>query len=344
MFDQGVVKPDEEHGEEDLADPVKQALIYGALGLGGGALIGKGIGSVYHGTQTGAWLGGLGGATYGYLHQKARNKRALRELLSPRQLAQLEKTSGIIGPWSTLANKPGMADVPYAGPLLNTAALMAIPGAAGYALGAGADKLLDTTEEENEVGRSWRKRLMKLGLIGGGIAALPNAAMLYAQMNKLPEKKAEFQPTSRMAPDCSATTAIPQPMKKQSDWYDPNSPQGYSKSDSFAPSYFTQPWPSPLPVQEMARTVINDPYLPMGERMQFNTIVAGAQRRSPWEGVVTWPDVTRAAVGAGAGYLSARLLGKVCDGLFGKLNDSTQSSLNKIGVIGGILSATGALK
>lgn len=256
--------------------------------------------------------------------------------------AGMRKKSGLQADLGSVAAWPGMGNIPVAGPILNTAALLALPAAAGYGVGSLADKLIGTTPDDDELGLSWRKRLLKLGLIGGGIASVPNAVKLYTDLRPA-EKSADFTPTSGMAQDCSAA-AIPQSMKKQSDWYNPNYPQGYTQSNNVAPSPYFAPMMSPLPTQEMVSTVVTDPYMPFDERLRFNSIIGGAQRRSPWEGIVTWPDVTRAAIGAGAGYVSARLLGKVCDGIFGKLDDSTQTTLNRLGVVGGMLSATGALK
>ena len=60
-------------------------------------------------------------------------------------------------------------------------------------------------------------------------------------------------------------------------------------------------------------------------------------------GLVTTGDLMRGAIGAGLGYLGAKLFGKVL-GLGFSLPPTAQKRINQVGVIGGILGNTGVLR
>lgn len=97
-----------------------------------------------------------------------------------------------------------------------------------------------------------------------------------------------------------------------------------------------------FPAHATAYQIENDPYLsPVVKAKAMNLIGMAAQNKT---GLIDMTDVTRAGVGAGLGYATASLFGKVLDGVFGGLDKSTRNKLQMGGAIAGLLMNTGIIK
>ena len=86
----------------------------------------------------------------------------------------------------------------------------------------------------------------------------------------------------------------------------------------------------------------NDPYLAPQEKARALMHLDNASGGRP--GLITVNDITKAVVGAGIGYASANLFGRVLGGLFGGLSPQTQRSIQQGGAVAGLLVNTGALR
>ena len=99
-----------------------------------------------------------------------------------------------------------------------------------------------------------------------------------------------------------------------------------------------------IPVHHSIGMIYNDPVMGTMEKAKAVSYLYDAHQGSEGTGLVSWGDVSRAAIGAGVGYGAATLFGKAVGGIFGGLPDSTQKKLQTTGVLGGILMNTGALQ
>lgn len=97
-----------------------------------------------------------------------------------------------------------------------------------------------------------------------------------------------------------------------------------------------------IPANHTYGMIMADPLLSPIEKARALSIVDDAADANR-TGMITWPNVARAAAGAGVGYAGATLFAKVVDGVFGGISQQSQRRLQATGVIGGILKATGVL-
>lgn len=96
-----------------------------------------------------------------------------------------------------------------------------------------------------------------------------------------------------------------------------------------------------FPAHYTQQQIENDPYLsPTAKAQAINVISNASGGRA---GLITGSDITRAAVGAGIGYVGAKLFGKVLDGVFGGLAPPTHKKLQQTGTIAGLLLNTGVI-
>jgi len=97
-----------------------------------------------------------------------------------------------------------------------------------------------------------------------------------------------------------------------------------------------------IPVAHTLGMIRTDPLMSPVEKAKAMALVEAAQPKKT--GIISWPTVTRAAVGAGVGFTSATLFGKALDTLFGGLSSPAQRKLQGAGTIAGILINTGAIR
>ena len=126
------------------------------------------------------------------------------------------------------------------------------------------------------------------------------------------------------------------PISKKAD-YD-NESGGYMDYDTFVPPGYQQT----IPAHYTMSQIENDPYLAPQEKARAMMHLDNASGGRP--GLITVNDITKAVVGAGIGYASANLFGRVLGGLFGGLSPQTQRSMQQGGAIAGLLVNTGALR
>ena len=97
-----------------------------------------------------------------------------------------------------------------------------------------------------------------------------------------------------------------------------------------------------IPVAHTIGMISTDPMLSSYQKAQAINFVQSAQPSG--SGIISWPTVSRAAVGAGIGYAAATLFGKALDTVFGGLSSPSQRKLQGAGTIAGILMNTGAIR
>ena len=97
-----------------------------------------------------------------------------------------------------------------------------------------------------------------------------------------------------------------------------------------------------IPTHYTAQQIDNDLYMSPQEKSKAMMILGEASNGQP--GLISMGDVGRAALGAGIGYASAALFGKVLGGIFGGLAPQTQRRLQQTGMVAGMLVNTGALR
>lgn len=95
-----------------------------------------------------------------------------------------------------------------------------------------------------------------------------------------------------------------------------------------------------IPVGYTRREILDDPYMSLYEKSRMLAALDGTQKR----GLISWSDVSKGAVGAGAGYVAGDLLGRAVSVLFGKISPATQRVFSGAGAVAGILRNTGALR
>lgn len=123
---------------------------------------------------------------------------------------------------------------------------------------------------------------------------------------------------------------------KQADDY--NSAGGFMNYDTFVPPGYQQT----IAAHYTASQIENDPYLAPQEKARALMHIENASGGRP--GLISTHDITKAVVGAGIGYASANLFGRVLGGLFGGLSPQTQRSMQQVGAVAGLLVNTGALR
>ena len=97
-----------------------------------------------------------------------------------------------------------------------------------------------------------------------------------------------------------------------------------------------------IPAHYTAQQIDNDPYMSPMEKAKALMIIEQASDGRP--GLISWRDVSRAAIGAGIGYAGATLFGKVLSGIFGGIAPSSQRRLQQAGTVAGMLVNTGVLR
>jgi len=97
-----------------------------------------------------------------------------------------------------------------------------------------------------------------------------------------------------------------------------------------------------IPVAHTMGMIRTDPLMSPIQKMKALSLIESAQPKRT--GIISWPTVTRAAIGAGIGFTSATLFGKALDTLFGGLSSPAQRKLQGAGTIAGILMNTGAIR
>ena len=97
-----------------------------------------------------------------------------------------------------------------------------------------------------------------------------------------------------------------------------------------------------IPAHYTAQQIDNDPYMSPMEKAKALMIIEQASNGRP--GLISWRDVSRAAIGAGIGYAGATLFGKVLSGIFGGIAPSSQRRLQQAGTVAGMLVNTGVLR
>ena len=234
-----------------------------------------------------------------------------------------DKTASLGEHLGRLAGRMGSSPtswIPKGGPLTGSLVQSALLGLGGYGAGRLAGYFMPKIDAH------------RLGIVAGlGSAAVPWAVHRPAFGQNLREWREGGQP-----------------------WYqDPlaflrTMNQSYQKQGSFEKAAFQVSTPSNLPagfgipVAHTMGMIRTDPLLSPIQKMKALSIVEAAQPKRT--GIVSWPTVTRAAVGAGLGFTSAALFGKALDTLFGGLSAPTQRKLQGAGTIAGILLNTGAIR
>jgi hypothetical protein len=97
-----------------------------------------------------------------------------------------------------------------------------------------------------------------------------------------------------------------------------------------------------FPARYTIQQIDSDPY--MSPIAKAKTIALINESSNGGGGLLSWGDVARAGVGAGIGYASAKIFGKVLDGVFGGLAPKTHERLQQAGVIAGLLKGTGVVR
>lgn len=97
-----------------------------------------------------------------------------------------------------------------------------------------------------------------------------------------------------------------------------------------------------IPVNHTIGMIRTDPLMSPIQKAQAISMLERAQPSG--SGIIGWPTVSRAAVGAGIGWTAATLFGKALDTVFGGLSTPAQRRLQGAGTIAGILLNTGAIR
>ena len=190
------------------------------------------------------------------------------------------------------------------GPLLSAVLAPTVLGGAGLGVGALADKYLND-DPDPEMKNKWKKRLGFGGL---------GAGLVLDGIYNWPPYTAVEETTKR-----SESIAL---LKKA--YFD----------------YYTQP--DDIPVHYSANMLYEDPVMDPMQKSRAIGYLYSANQNTSKPGLISWGDVSRAAIGAGVGYGAATLFGKVLGGVMA-LPSSTQKKLQTAGMVGGMLVNTGAL-
>lgn len=127
-----------------------------------------------------------------------------------------------------------------------------------------------------------------------------------------------------------------EPKEKKADM-DYNTSGAFADYDTFLPPGYQQS----VPAHYTLAQIDNDPYLAPNQKAIASMHIMNASGGQP--GLITVNRLTQAAVGAGIGYASATLFGKVIGGIFGGLAPVTQRRLQQAGTVAGLLVNTGAI-
>ena len=225
-------------------------------------------------------------------------------------------------------NRIGSGLGPLAGPALQTPLFML----GGYGLGRGLGHFLPRVNAH---------RLGVLsGLLAGGVPWAAHSPYLWsnAQEAKKDPEMSWYNPMEvyralNQWPSNQFPAARPEP---------PPPPPEMEKPQS----YDATPMPGNVPgfgvpMHSTMSSIAADPYLdPIQKSKALNIVSRAAPQRS---GIISWPTISQAAVGAGVGFTSATLFGKALDTVFGGLSAPTQRKLQQAGTLAGILINTGAL-
>lgn len=95
-----------------------------------------------------------------------------------------------------------------------------------------------------------------------------------------------------------------------------------------------------IPASYTKKEIYTDPFLSTSEKARALAIMDSTGSKS---GLLSWDDVTRAAVGTGVGYVGGDLFGKTVSLLFGRVQPTTQRRLKQIGAAAGLLKSTGVI-
>ena len=210
-------------------------------------------------------------------------------------------------------------------PAVSTLAGSLLGAAGGYTAGRIAENFLP---ERTLVPGRLRKNLMMLGAGAGAVPGLYMAGMGASMRPHGSFFKSMIEPNVYYGKEAAAVdeyqTVLQRSMEKMAQI-------GMGDAGAmFVPS---------IPVDAFNRVLLNDPFLPAPMAFATSGLINAADMSRGSSGIISPYDITRIAVGMGAGLTQAYLGGKLL-GIVAGLDPTAQRQLQRTGAIAGAIKAT----